>query len=337
MKKIVVLTTGGTIAHSSANGGPATMSFDPAGILAMEGIDGIAVDFRPLLRKGSMDIDPADWRLIAEAAATALQESPAGVVILHGTDTMHYTAAALSFMLRDISVPVVLTGSMIPGGNAGSDAPANLRDAIRVAATADLAEVCIVFSADESRSRGAIIRGSRARKVRSQRIDAFASIGMLPLGAVDGSNIVISQATARRRRQRQLRVALELEPNVVLVKLTPVTTAATLARQLEGAAGAVIEGFGVGHIKADLHATVSSFGRPVVVSTQALHDGEQLGAYDVDAGILAVPNIVRGADMTSETAFVKLAWMLGQGSAVVESMGRSIAGEVGEGVPEAWA
>jgi glutamyl-tRNA(Gln) amidotransferase subunit D len=278
----------------------------------------------------------ADWRFIAEAAAAALAESPAGVVVLHGTDTMHYTAAALSFMLRDISVPLVLTGSMIPGGDPGSDALANLGDAIRVAAIADLAEVCVVFSADEQRSRGTIIRGSRARKIRSERIDAFASINQPPLGSAEGPSVVISEPTARRRKPRRFRLALELEPNVVLVKLTPVTAPATLARQLEGAAGAVIEGMGVGHIKTDLQTTIAAFANPVVISTQALYEGERLGTYDIDEQMLAIPNIIRGADMTSETALVKLAWALRQKDSVSKTMGSNIVGEIGGELPEAW-
>src|SRR5262249_21976921 len=144
------------------------------------------LEFKEVLRKGSMSIVPEDWQLMAAAVAEAVARQPRGVVILHGTDTMHYTASALALMLRNLSIPVVITGSMIPGGDSGSDALANLRDAIAVAAKANFAEVCIVFSADADRTKAVIIRGCRARKMHSCAINAFASINVPPIGTVAG-------------------------------------------------------------------------------------------------------------------------------------------------------
>ena len=180
--KVVVLTTGGTIGHRSQQDGVAVMDFDPRGLIASIGLPDVDLEFRSIFRKGSMDIVPSDWVVLAEAVAQAVALRPRGVVILHGTDTMHYTASALAFMLRDLGVPVVMTGSMIPGGDSGSDAIPNLRDAIVVAAEADFAEVCVVFSADAKRTKGVIIRGCRARKVHSHAIDAFASINVPAIG-----------------------------------------------------------------------------------------------------------------------------------------------------------
>ena len=119
--KIVVLTTGGTIAHRSKKDGVAAMDFDPQGLIASIGLPDVDLEFRSIFRKGSMDIVPNDWVVLAEAVAQAVALRPRGVVILHGTDTMHYTASALAFMLRDLGVPVVMTGSMIPGGDSGSE------------------------------------------------------------------------------------------------------------------------------------------------------------------------------------------------------------------------
>ena len=324
--KIVVLATGGTIGHSTGKDGVAAMDFDPAGLLG--GAGDIDIDLRSVLRKGSMDIGPADWTTMATAVAEAMACAPRGIVILHGTDTMHYSAAALSFMLRDLGVPVVLTGSMIPGGDAGSDARANLRDAIAVAALADLAEVCIVFSADAPRTKGVIIRGCRARKMHSHAVDAFASIGVPPIGTVVNGRIVRSGLATRERASSQLSLAPTLDPNVVLVKLTPNLEPHALARMLEGASGAVLEGTGVGHIKTSLQPVVTQFARPTVVCTQAPHGGECLGSYDVDRPILAIPNVMPARDMTSEAALVKLMWALGQGGDVATIMRTSLAGEI---------
>ena len=222
--KVVVLTTGGTIGHRSQQDGVAVMDFDPRGLIASIGLPDVDLEFRSIFRKGSMDIVPSDWVVLAEAVAQAVALRPRGVVILHGTDTMHYTASALAFMLRDLGVPVVMTGSMIPGGDSGSDAIPNLRDAIVVAAEADFAEVCVVFSADAKRTKGVIIRGCRARKVHSHAIDAFASINVPAIGCVAGNTIVRSGLDTRPRTSRQLRLAMDVDRNAMLIKLTPADT-----------------------------------------------------------------------------------------------------------------
>jgi L-asparaginase type I len=327
--KIFVLTTGGTIGHRTRKDGVSVMDFDPAGLLAPTGLADVDVECRSVLHKGSMDIGPDDWVAMARAVADVMTGQPRGVVILHGTDTMHYTAAALSFMLRDLGVPVVITGSMVPGGDSGSDAASNLRDALLVAATADLAEVCIVFSADPQRTGGTIIRGCRARKMHSHAIDAFASINAPPIGTITSNGIVRSGLTVRPRARSELRLATALDPNVVLVKLTPNLAPAALRRLLHGASGAVLEGTGVGHIKTELQPVVAQFDRPAVISTQTVHGGERLGSYEVDARILAIPNVIPGGDMTSETALVKLMWALGQGGDVRATMRTNLAGEIG--------
>jgi len=327
--KVIVLTTGGTIGHRSGKDGVAVMNFDPAELAAEAGVPEIELQFRAIFRKGSMDVVPDDWVKIATAVADAQRDQPRGVVILHGTDTMHYTASALSFMLRGLSVPVVMTGSMIPGGNPGSDALPNLRDAILVAAYADLAEVCVVFSADLERTKALIIRGTRARKMHSHGIVAFDSINAPPLGDVVNGKVLLRPFDVRRRAHGELTLATGIEQNVVLLKLNPALTPDVLARQLQGAAGAVLEGTGVGHIKTDLQGAVAAFGKPAVITTQTVYGGECLGSYDVDKAILAIPNIIPTGDMHSDAAFVKLMWALGQGGDVRSLMRTNVAGEIG--------
>ena len=329
--KVIVLTTGGTIAHRSRQDGAAVMDFDPAALISALALPDIDVAFRAVLHKGSMDIGPDDWEVIAGAVADVAASEPRGIVILHGTDTMHYTAAALSFMLRDLGLPVVLTGSMIPGGDAGSDALANLRDAIVVAAQAEFAEVCIVFSADAPRTKGVIIRGSRARKIHAYALDAFASINAAAIGTIAGDAIASSALPTRPRASAKPSLATALDRNVVLIKLTPNLTPALLARFLHGASAAVLEGTGVGHVKTALQSVVAQFGKPVVITTQAVFGGERLGTYEVDRAILAIPNIIPGGDMSSETALVKLMWALGQGGDVKAIMLSDIAGEISRG------
>ena len=325
--KVCILATGGTIGHRSKDG-VAVMDFDPEALATEIGLPDLALEFRHVLRKGSMNITPEDWKTIAVAVAEAIGGEARGVVVLHGTDTMHYTAAALSFMLRDLSLPVVLTGSMLPGGDSGSDALPNLRDAVRVAAYSDIAEVCIVFSADLRRRRGVIIRGNRARKIHSCAINAFDSINIPPIGYVENGTIILTELKTSRRGSSKLRLDMDLDPNVVLVKLTPAETPDMLSRHLKGAAGAVIEGTGIGHVKTDLHSVIADFAKPTVISTQTVYGGERLGIYDVDRQILDIPNVIPAGDMNSETALVKLIWALGQNGDVKSLMRTNIAGEI---------
>jgi L-asparaginase type I len=308
----------------------AALDFDPAELVAQLSISGVDITFKKVFQKGSMDIVPDDWQILASSILEAQARHPQGIVVLHGTDTLQYSASALSFMLGDCGVPIVMTGSMIPGGDAGTDALANLRDAITVAARADFAEVCVVFSANIKRSGGLIIRGCRARKVHSTAINAFDSINCPPIGEVFGDEIIRTHLPVRPRGIVRRRAVAKFDPNVVLVKLTPNLSSEALARFLLGSSGAVLEGTGVGHIRTDLQPVIAQFAKPVVISTQALYGGEQLGRYEVDRRILSLPNVIQGGDMPSETALVKLMWALGEGGDVVARMRTNIAGELTE-------
>lgn len=325
---VAILTTGGTIAHRSRQDGVAVMDPNLRDLLSRAGIAESAVRVEEVYRKGSMDVVPEDWHRLALATRDAIETGVAGVVILHGTDTLHYTAAALSFLLRDAGVPIVLTGSMIPGGDPGSDALPNLKDAVTVAAKADFAEVCVVFSADAERSKGLIIRGPRARKMHSCAIDAFESINAPAIGAIVGGVIKRAAADLRPRAPFRRHDIQPLEIRVPLIKLTPNLTPDALRHLLRGAEGVVLEGTGVGHIRTDLQPVVRDFGKPAVVTTQALYGGERLGRYEVDQAILAIPNVIGGGVMTGETALVKLMWALGQGGDVGALMRTNIAGEL---------
>lgn len=330
-RKVVILTTGGTIGHRSKADGVAVMDFSPTSLVSEIGILGVDLEVRDVMRKGSMDIVPDDWKAIATATARAVREEAHGVVILHGTDTMHYTSSMLSFMLQDPGVPIVLTGSMKPGGDTGSDSLPNLRDAIRVAAYSDIAEVCVVFSADRDRTKAVVIRGSRARKVHSYAINAFASINVPPIGYVESDEIALTQLAINRRRKIELKLSTDIDENVVLIKLNPAVTPEVLSRHLHGASGAVLEGTGIGHIKTDLHDVVARFNKPAAMTTQTICGGERLGAYEVDRHILGIPNIIPTGDMNSETVLVKLMWALRQHADVKALMRTNIAGEISVG------
>lgn len=330
LRKVTVLTTGGTIAHRSNKAGVAALGFDPAAFAAELGVTDVDLTFQALMRKGSMDVVPDDWATIAQACQSAIGAGVDGIVVLHGTDTMAYTAAALSFFLQKLPVPIVLTGSMIPGGDDGSDAPANLADAITVAAHSDVAEVVVVFSGDDKRSHGTIIRGSRARKAHTRRIDAFESVNVPRLGRITQDKLALRKGLYRTRpgrRPAEIGMASGLQPDVVVVKAHPGLSDQRLAQLLGDAAGAVIEGTGVGHLRGALNEVVARFAKPVVMTTQVAYGGEQLGTYDADASILAIPNLIAGGDMTAEAALVKLMWAIAQPGDTRALMLANIGGE----------
>ena len=329
--RIALIPAGGTISSRSSAEGAAPLPGSGEDLLRRIPDLGVEISLQePVTQKGSAHLVPEDWTRIAEATAAALDSGTDGVVILHGTDTIHYTAAALSFMLQDLARPVVLTGSMIPGGDAGSDAPFNLENAVEVAARGDVAEVCIVFSADARRSRGVILRGNRARKVHSLAINAFASINLMPLGYITKGRIVFTKVQRRKRGKGRVRLCSKLDPRVVLVKHNPALTPDMLRRFLEGASGAVIEGTGAGHLRADLLWVIASFPGPVIVTTQAIWGGVKWGLYASDRAYAETTHLLPGGDMTGETALVKLMWALGQGVDIQETMLTSVAGELRE-------
>ena len=335
-KRVFVLTTGGTIGTYVDKSGIAHVSDKGKDLLDRLKNQGVEIESKSILQKGSADLVPSDWQKIAEAVASVIKTTKDldGVVIMHGTDTMHYSAAALSFMLQNLGIPIVLTGSMVSGSNPKGDAMPNLKDAILVASQSDIAEVSIVFSAVPNGTSRVIIRGCRARKMDSSALNAFVSTNVPPIGFVKGGLITYSEVKHSRRAKRTLKVSTDLDANVVYLKQNPGLTRKMLERFLKGASGAVIEGTGVGHIREDLHETISRFGKPVVVSTQAIYGGEKLGSYDLGKKMLAIPNLIPAHDMNSEAALVKLMWALKQkGRGVRSTMLKDFSGEISASVP----
>ena len=330
-REIHVLNTGGTISYAADGSG---LSWRPETFL--EDIEVPArVVYREILRKASINLTPADWTAIASAVHDALGAGAEGVVVLHGTDTMAYTAAALSFMLQNLSVPVVLTGAMRKGGAPDSDGRGNLANALAVAALGDVAEVCVVFSHDEGGKAGAILRGNRVRKRHSAALDAFASPNHPPLGVVEGRTVRLESDRIPRAPRGEPRYAPGVNSNVCLIRYHPGCTAAFVAQALAAAEGAVVEGTGAGHVatEGEILDAIRRARKPVVLVSACWEGGVALGSYDVDREILAVDNIIPGEDMTPETALVKLMWILARERSldrVRARMREPVAGEVTE-------
>lgn len=307
MQPILLLGTGGTIASGSSAGG-LRPKYAVEEILAKAagGLSAGAVETFQLMNLDSSSLELEAWVAMAGAVQARLPGYE-GVVITHGTDTMAYSAAALSFMLGSIDRPVVFTGSQLTLEHERSDAPTNLRDAM-LAARSRLPGVMLAFG-------GLLISGVRASKLRTRGLQAFGSINAGPLGVFDSGSLQV----LRHPPVHAGRPSFCMERRVALVKLWPGLDPRFL-RSLagQGYRGLVLEAFGLGGLPAsgpgELGPVVEELvrqGMVVVVTTQCVHDGSDLTAYAVGrraqrAGVLPA------RDMTKEAALTKLMWALGQ-------------------------
>jgi L-asparaginase len=283
-------------------------------------------EYDPLL--DSADMSPDDWLRIAEDIERNFG-SYDGFVVVHGTDTMAYTASALAFMLEGLSKPVVLTGSQIPLCETRNDARNNLLAALEVAADPALSEVVIAF--DEH-----ILRGCRARKLDASGLSAFASPNHPPLGRI-GSRIELDPTRLRPRGVGPLRVQPVGQPVVGALRLFPGMRAGVLENLLQPPLeGLVLGAFGVGngpiHDADFLRVLCEATERGVVVvaTTQCLRGRVDLSSYATGKA-LAAAGVVGGADMTPEAALAKLHYLLNKGLTPAEvraAMGEDLRGEL---------
>lgn len=250
----------------------------------------------------SANITPEHWDRMAEEIAKRYR-SHDGFVVTHGTDTMAYSASALSFALRDLGKPVVLTGAQIPGRFIETDARRNFVNAVRIA-TMNLAGVFVVF--DRS-----VIIGARATKVSESKLSAFASINREPVGEIRAD--VRIRDDAERRHDRPLRLETGFDPNITVATLFPGTSVGMLLDILEtGVAGLVLRAYGTGNIALRYLEVVEKARElrvPVVVTSQCLEGATRMERYDVGKRALDI-GAIQAYDMSIEAIVTKLMWVL---------------------------
>ena len=317
LPELAIISTGGTIASRvDYRTGAVTSQFSAEDILrAIPGLAGIG-RFRTEQISSilSENMTAAIWRDLARAIHREVQSGVTGVLVTHGTDTMAYSAAAISFMV-ETPVPVIFVGSQRSADRPSSDNAMNALCAAS-AAVSPLGEVVVVMHETTSDDRCAIHRGTRVRKMHTSRRDAFQSLGMAPLGYVDypGLSVTLSpEAEARGAREPALHE--RMEERCGLLSFHPGMDPSVLGAY-RGYRGLVVAGTGLGHVSGGLVKGLAGLvrdGTSVVMTTQCLHGRVCDRVYDTGRDLLAA-GVMEGEDMLPEVALVKLMWVLGQTS-----------------------
>lgn len=310
MKKILIITTGGTIASIETPHGliPALTSDELLSFLPEIGND-ISLTTKSILNLDSTDITPQHWLTMAAAVREAYDDYD-GFVICHGTDTMAYTAAALSYLIQNSAKPVVITGAQKPIGMEITDAKANLRDSIIYAADDGSHGVQIVFD-------GKVIVGTRAKKTKTLSYAAFSSINFPFLAVINDGRII--RYLPAEKPQGPAVFYDRLDPRVFLLKLTPGVSPVLLDEIFKLYDCIIIESFGVGGIpeslEGELFAQLSKY-RPeekvLVMTTQVTYEGSSVETYEVGRRLHQNFKILEARDMTLEAVLTKMMWIMAE-------------------------
>jgi len=337
-KDVAVIGTGGTIAsyvdYRTGAVHPAMSASD-----LMSAVPEIAdlcnVKAEALFSIFSENMRVENWQRLACRVYERIEEGVEGCIIPHGTDTMGYTSAALSFMLEDLPKPVVVVGAQRSSDRPSSDAYTNLLAATRFVVESDAAETFLLMHEGPSDLTALVLRGTRARKMHTSRRDAFKSINAQPVARIHFEGGIEYLDRYKKKSGNKPRLRIEMEDNVALIHFCPGMRADVFEEVMLNHRGVVIAGSGLGHVSDDMVRSVKKAvesGVAVVMTSQCLSGHVNLNVYDTGRDLLSA-GVIPGGDMLPETAYIKLMWSLAQARSekeLSEMMQKDLRGELSE-------
>lgn len=326
LPKVAIVSTGGTIAsrvdYRTGAVRPAISARDLYSIIP-ELSDLAVVDTEILFSVFSEDLTPKHWTKLAETVANHVRNSVDGVVVTNGTDTMGYTAAALSFALQSLPVPVVLVGAQRSEDRPSSDAALNLVGAVLAASRAPFAEVAVAMHGSVSDDVVLLHRGTNVRKLHTSRRDAFKTVNAEQLARVsDGKIVMLTKDYMPRSKEQKLVLKPKFEEKVALIKFYPGMSPDVVDLHVEADyRGIVLEGTGLGHVRQECFQSLKKAikkGVIVAMTSQCVWGRVNMNVYENGRDLVAM-GVVPLQDMLAEAALVKLMWSLGQTEDVDEA------------------
>ena len=343
MPRVKLFGTGGTIASRlDYRTGAVIPAFSPGELYGSvpELADYCNLETEKLYGVFSENMAPENWKGLAEAIGNEIEKGVQGIVIGHGTDTMHHTAAILSFMVQNSPVPIVMVGSQRSSDRPSSDAALNLIHSVKTAAESDIAEVMVCMFGPTSDIYGLLHRGTRVRKMHSSYRSTFRTIGDIPIATVSRDTITpIRQDYARRRSDNKVTINAAFEERVGIVYYYPNMHPDVIDSMIQNKyRGIIIAGTGLGHVNKPLYPALQrakDAGVAVYMTVQTLWGYVQMYVYETGREMMDL-GVIPAANMLPEVAYVKLGWALGQTDdlkKVEEIMLTPIAGEITEREP----
>lgn len=340
---VKLLGTGGTIASRlDYRTGAVIPAFSPGELYGSvpELADICNLKTEKLYGVFSENMGPEQWIRTAEAIGEEIEKGIQGIVIGHGTDVMHHTAAILSFMVQDSPVPIVMVGSQRSSDRPSSDAASNLIHAVKTAAESDIAEVVVCMFGPTSDQYALLHRGTRVRKMHSSYRSTFRTISDIPLAMVNRDQITPLQTDYKRRRNdKKVKINTAFEEKVSIVYYYPNMQPDIIDSLIDnGYRGIVIAGTGLGHVNKPLYPALKRAhdkGIAVYMTVQTIWGYVQMYVYETGREMMQL-GVIPGANLLPEVAYVKLCWALGQTddlNKVKDIMLTSIAGEITEREP----
>ena len=306
MKKILFIATGGTIASKKSNNG-LKPQITPEELLSyIPSLKNICdVDTLQLLNLDSTNMEPKHWSMIVECIKEHYEQYD-GFVVAHGTDTMAYTAAGLSYMIQNSKKPIVITGSQKPIDMDITDAKTNLLDSFTYASDDKSQGVSMVFD-------GKVIAGTRAKKVRSKSYNAFSSIDFPSLAVIQDGQIM--RYIPMMPYEEDVQFYTKMNQNIFLLKLIPGIESQMLTYIFSHYDAIIVESFGVGGIPQSIRETFYKLceqypEKTIIMATQVAHEGSDMTVYEVGNEMKTMCSFLESYDMTLESVIAKTMWML---------------------------